>query len=83
MKWSNKVLLRHTLKNGQSKIQRKLLPSFNIFEKIRLFITITQKAVLLYLHSDTYRYNIYDNKSTKKGEKEGQNGYILPESSHH
>lgn len=52
-------------------------------KNIRLFITITQKAVLLYLHSDTYRYNIYDNKSTKKGEKEGQNGYILPESSHH
>lgn len=61
-------------------------------KNIRLFITITQTAVFtqlyivyiaLHLHSDTYRYNIYDNKSTKKGEKEGQTCYILPESSHH
>ena len=51
------------------------------FEKYTI-IAITQKAVV-YLHNDTYQYNIYDNKSTKKGEAEGQNCYISPESSHH
>ena len=35
------------------------------FEKYTI-IAITQKAVI-YLHNDTYQYNIYDNKSTKKG----------------